>query len=155
MTHKLSKSYVIWNGLLPSLKNIINQWHPTKLSGELKYRDALYEILKNSVPDDAVVQKEYRHLGTTIDIWLKWRGVFTVAEGGLELKLNLIKKADYDRLIGQIEGMEPSKTNIIVVLIGQVDELFLMKLRHRYTDRIDVGQPSQNTMAIIHIPVLA
>lgn len=150
----LSRESVAWNGLIPALESRLLQWNPGNLGGELKYRDNLYEHLRDSVPEGCVVQKEYRHLGTTIDIWIKWLGFLWTTEVGFELKLNLTKKSDYDRLIGQLESMEPSKTNIVVVLIGSVEEAFLMKLKHRYSTQLSDDVISK-TMAVVHVPVEA
>lgn len=150
MTEKLSKGSVAWNSLMPSLENLIKNWQPPKLNKELSYRDSLYDVLKNAIPEDCVIQKEYRHHGTTIDLWLKWRGLLSVTEVGFELKLNLTKKSEFDRLIGQTEGMEPSKTNIVIVLVGQVDDAFLMKLRHRYAEKME---SLSKTMVVVHVPV--
>lgn len=151
---KLTKWAVVWNGIVPAFESRIRQWQPGRLNGELKYRDDLYEKVREILPEGCVVQKEYRHFGTTIDIWVKWEGVLGTTEIGFELKLNLNKKPEFDRLIGQIEHMEPKKTNIVVVLIGNLDETFLMKLRHKYSPQIS-AEGNDKKMALIHVPIEA
>lgn len=147
---KLSQLSVAWHGIVPEFESRIRNWRPGVLGGELQYRDHLYARFLEVVPEGCVVQKEYRHFGTTIDIWVKWLGIFRNDEIGFELKLNLKQKAEFDRLIGQIEHMEPGNTNIVVVLIGKMDERFLMALRHKYSSELEEGQ-----MAIVHVPVNA
>lgn len=147
---KLEKMAVSWHGLLPCLTKFVEQWQPPALRGETKYRDHLLETLRASVPGDAKVEKEYRHRGTTIDVWLKWPGLLLTDEIAFELKVNLKKKADYDRLVGQIEGMEPAKNKTIVVLIGDTDQGLFGRLKERYSKYIhnDLGP----TMAIVCVP---
>ena len=148
---QLAKLSVGWNGLLPSLTKFLEQWQPPNLRGETKYRDHLLGALRAAVPNDSKVEKEYRHRGTTIDVWLKWQGIFDSEEVAFELKVNLLRKTDYDRLVGQLEGMEPTKYKTIVVLIGETDPTYLGRLRERYAKHIqsDVAQ----TMAIVCVPV--
>lgn len=148
---RLTKFSVAWNGIVPAFESRIRQWRPALQDGELEYRNALYDQFRKILPDDCVIQKEYRHFGTTIDIWIKWTGIFTTGDIGFELKLNLTKKSEFDRLIGQIEHMEPTKTNIVVLLIGQTDETFLMKLRHKYSSQIS-GEGFDKKMAVVHVP---
>lgn len=107
--------------------------------------------LRAAVPEDAKVEKEYRHRGTTIDVWLKWQGLFLSDEVAFELKVKLQRKTDYDRLVGQLEGMEPQKHKVIVVLIGETDPSLLGRLRDRYAKQIqnDVAK----TMSIVCVPL--
>ena len=155
MTEQISVANVMWGGLLAAVETFIGRWRPNDLRGELQFRNDLFERLKSAVPSNAVVQKEYRHLGTTIDLWIQWKGFIFDTEFGLELKVNLTKKTDFDRLIGQIESMDPSITKIIVVLIGRTDDSHIMKLRHRYSKHIYTGPGVEQTMAIVHVPVEA
>jgi hypothetical protein len=147
---QLEKLSVGWHGLLPSLTKFVEQWRPPSLRGETKYRDHLLSALREAVPDDTKVEKEYRHRGTTIDVWLKWQGVFSSEEVAFELKVNLLRKTDYDRLVGQLEGMEPAKYKTIVVLIGETDPSLLGRLKERYAKHLqdDITQ----TMSIVCVP---
>jgi len=148
---QLEKVAVGWRGLLPSLTEFVEQWQPPSLKGETKYRDHLLTTLRAAIPEDAKVEKEYRHRGTTIDVWLKWTGIFSSDEVAFELKVNLKRKTDYDRLVGQLEGMEPAKYKTIVVLIGDTDPSLLGRLKERYGKYIQNG--FENTMSIVCVPV--
>ena len=147
---KLEKMAVGWHGLLPSLTKFVEQWQPPALRGETKYRDHLLETLRAAIPGDAKVEKEYRHRGTTIDVWLKWPGLLLSDEIAFELKVNLKKKADYDRLVGQIEGMDPAKYKTIVVLIGETDQGLFGRLKERYSKYIH--NDLVPTMSIVCVP---
>lgn len=128
----LNKANVVWFGLLPKVAQIIrHDWQPGKLSSESDYRDSLVAFLRKSAPD-AHVETEYRHAGTTTDVYLKWHGIFSSGEVFIELKLNLQQKDEYDRLIGQIVQINPAKHNLIVLLIGEHNENFVARLQERY-----------------------
>lgn len=147
---KIDKLAVTWSGLLPVIAKVVSAWKPPKLKSEAAYRDNLLALLRETVPDDARVEKEFRHRGTTMDLWLEWKGVVMNDELGFELKVNLKKKTDFDRLIGQIEGMDPRKNKTLVVLIGETDPAFLGRIQDRYRGQIKSDTP---TLAIVSIPV--
>jgi hypothetical protein len=50
----------------------------------------------------------------------------------IELKRNLQKKSDYDRLVGQIEGLKPKKNSIVVALVGDTDPALLGRLQDQF-----------------------
>ena len=85
-----------------------------------------------------------------MDLWLGWKGVIESDELAFELKLNLKKKTDFDRLIGQIEGLEPRKNKVLVVLIGETDPALLGRVRDKYAEQIKASPP---TLAIVLVPV--
>lgn len=92
-----------------------------------------------SVPDDARVEKEYRHRGTTMDIYVTWKGILQSDGLTFELKKDLTKKTDFDRLVGQIEGLDPVKNKVIVVLVGKTDKALLGRLREKYAKVLQAG----------------
>ena len=49
-----------------------------------------------------------------------------------EVKRSLRKKSDYDRLVGQVEGLKPKKNKILIVLVGETDPALLGRLRHQF-----------------------
>jgi hypothetical protein len=147
---KIGKLSVSWEGLLPTMTKFVGEWKPPKLRSEAQYRDDLLTELRQALPDDAKVEKEYRHRGTTLDIWIGWRGLLSTDEVAFELKLNLCRKTDYDRLVGQIEGLDPAKNKTIVVLIGNTDASLLGRLRERYAKLIN--EPLAQTMSIVCVP---
>ena len=114
-------NFGIWvNGLCPSICSVITDWNPGVLRSEREYRDSLFSSLKICLPT-ARIETEYRDVGTTIDIYLSWEGVFSTEAVYFELKFNLLKKTDYDRLVGQIVSLEPNKRNIFIILCGKTD----------------------------------
>lgn len=126
-----------------SVLKLAKQWQPQALPTELKYRDSLIAHLREQLRD-AKIEPEYRHLGTTTDIYVKQPGFFGSSEVFVELKRNFLQKAQYDRLVGQIESLEPKKNPVIVVLCGETNPALLTRLRQRY------GGPSEK--AVVFIP---
>jgi hypothetical protein len=148
--NKLSKGDVAVNGLLPKLTQFINDsWRTAQEGSETAYRDSLVRCLRDSVPEDCRVEREYRHAGTTVDIYISWKGILSSDEVFIEMKRDLQKKATFDRLIGQLEELDPEKHKIILVLIGKTDEGLLGRLKSRYEKFITRHLSSGGTMAII------
>jgi len=138
------------NGLLPVIEKIVCDWKPPKFKSEVSYRDNLLAHLREVLPDDAKVEKEFLHRGTTMDLWIGWKSVLGIDELAFRLKLNLKKKSNFDRLIGQIEGLEPRNNKIMVVLIGDTDQAFLGRVRDKYVQQIKATAP---TLSIVLVPV--
>ena len=115
-----------------SVLKLAKQWQPQALPTELKYRDSLIAHLREQLRETKI-EPEYQHLGTTTDIYVKKPGLFGSSEVFAELKRNFLQKAQYDRLVGQIESLEPKKNPIIVVLCGETNPALLTRLRERYT----------------------
>lgn len=147
----IGRTTVWWTGLLATIESVVGNWRPPKLMRETQYRDHLLAALQRAVPTDARVEKEYRHLGTTTDLWVRWQGMFWTDEVFVELKVNLTKKADYDRLVGQIEILKPSENKTLVVLIGDANPSLVGRLKDRYA--LQITNSVQNTMAIVCVPL--
>jgi len=128
----LTKTSVAFSGLVPNLVSLIEAWEPESLASELKFRDSLLHFIRENVPSDCQVEREYRHRGTTTDIFVRWSGLLGNSEVFLEVKRNLNKKAILDRLIGQVETLEPGKRGIVVVLVGDTDQALLGRLKSKY-----------------------
>lgn len=131
---QITKAAVAYSGLMSNLSYALSAWRPIQMKTEQDYRDALLEHLRSIVPDDARVEREYRHYGTTMDLYLSWRGVLMNDEVFFELKKNLKRKSDFDRLVGQIEGLNPSKNKVAVILFGDTDAGLLSRLTEKYRD---------------------
>jgi hypothetical protein len=129
---KITRLSLAWDGLVANLCRAINRWNPPELGKETEYRDSLAAHLKECAPD-ARIQIEYRHLGTTTDIYFECDGVFGSHKAFIELKRNLTQKSQLDRLIGQTEHLKPRKNNvIIIVLCGDTAPGILDRLREQY-----------------------
>ena len=147
----LRKISVTWNGLLPELSGLVAQWKPPKLKSEIAYRNHLFGYVRQAVPDDIQLEKEYRDRGTTMDLWLRWKGHFVSEELAFELKVNLKRKADCDRLIGQIEDLNPRENLILLVLIGETDHALLGRLREKYAEQIKPSVGFDAKLAIVQV----
>lgn len=116
---------------LDHVEKIVHQWQPEPLPTELKYRDSLCAILRRQMKD-STVETEYRHIGTTIDIYVKKPGFLGSTEVFIELKRNLLHKAQLDRLVGQIDSLRPGKNAIIVILCGKTNPALASRFKEKY-----------------------
>src|SRR5260370_37151451 len=98
---------------IETVNKLIGEWQPAQSANELQYRNSLTALLRERLPK-AKIETEYRHNGTTIDIYAKEPGLFGSTEVFVELKRNLLHKAQLDRLVGQIESLQPGKNAILV-----------------------------------------
>ena len=106
--------------------------------------------MKKVLPEDAQLEKEYRHNGTTADLWINWNGLVFSNEVFLELKVRLTRKSECDRLIGQIEGLDPKKNNIVVVIIDESDERLVERVKNSYSSYLD---DMYESMAVLTVDV--
>src|SRR6266481_8495140 len=114
-----------------SVLKLAKQWQPQALPTELKYRDSLIAHLREQLRE-AKIEPEYRHLGTTTDIYVKEPGLFGSSEVFVELKRDLLHKAQLDRLVGQIESLQPGKNAILVVLCGETNPALVSRFKEKY-----------------------
>jgi hypothetical protein len=114
-----------------SVTKLVKEWQPQQLPTEFKYRDSLSTFLRGRLRD-AKVETEYRHIGTTIDIYVKEAGFFGSSEVFVELKRNLLHKAQLDRLVGQLESLQPRKNAIVVILCGETSPALVTRLKEKY-----------------------
>lgn len=119
-----------------SVLKLAKQWQPQALPTELKYRDSFVGYLREKLPKDKI-EPEYRHLGTTTDIYVKQDEFLGSSEVFVELKRNLLQKTQYDRLVGQVESLEPKKNAIIVVLCGETNPALLTRFKERYVKPLE------------------
>src|SRR5260370_41104683 len=98
---------------IETVNKLVGEWQPPALPNELKYRNSLTVLLRGRL-QKAKIETEYRHSGTTMDIYVKEPGLFGSSEVFVELKRNLVHKAQLDRLVGQIESLQPGKNAILV-----------------------------------------
>ena len=149
---RIEKFSATWHGLLPVIAKLATEWQPPILKNELAYRDHLLAHVRQAVPADTTVEKEYRHRGTTVDLWLRWKGLLVTDELAIELKVNLKKKTEFDRLIGQVESLQPKNYKTLIVLIGATDEQLLARLREKYASYISPPIGTIATMAVVAVP---
>jgi len=114
-----------------SVLKLVREWKPGALPSELKYRDSLAALLRERLKG-AKIEIEYRHSGTTSDIYVKQPGFFDSTEVFVELKRNLQQKAQLDRLVGQVESLEPKRNWIIVILCGDTNPALVTRFREKY-----------------------
>ena len=109
--------------------DVIQEWKPENLTSELKYRNSLAAFARERL-STARVETEYRHLGTTTDVYIKTGGS-SGEEVFVELKRNLRRKSEFDRLIGQIESLKPKEHSVIIVLCGEMNLALVGRVKER------------------------
>jgi len=120
-----------------SVTKLTEEWPPKALPTELAYRDSLIAFLRERLEPDTKIEPEYRHGGTTTDVYVKQSGFFGESEVFVELKRNLTQKAQLDRLVGQIASLHPDKNNVIVVLCGETNPALLSRFKELFRlDRV-------------------
>jgi hypothetical protein len=129
---RLTKLGIFHRGIHSNVTDLIRQWKPPTLRTELAYSDALAVLLRDALPEDSRVEREYRHDGTTCDVCVHYKHMIGSELVLIELKRNLQKKSDYDRLVGQIEGLKPKKNSIVVALVGDTDPALLGRLQDQF-----------------------
>ncbi len=132
-----------------SVRKIAKEWQPQLLPTELKYRDSFIAYLRERLKDAKRIEPEYRHLGTTTDIYVEQSGFFGSSAVFVELKRNFISKAQLDRLVGQIESLEPKKNFIVVLLCGETNPALVSRLKERYKCERDNSAILSNVRVIV------
>ena len=148
MTKKISKIQVTVHGLLDVIAESVRDWKPTELSRENQYSAALADYLREVCPPETRVETEYRDGGTTVDVWLSWQGLIFSDELFIELKRNLSKKTDYDRLVGQIVALKPSNRRILIVLIGDTSAKLFDRLTEQFQTELEESEESMKIVTI-------
>ncbi len=120
---------------IESVYKLVKEWKPDALPTELKYRDSLAAMLREQLKGEKI-ETEYRHGGTTADIYVKTSGFFGPSEVFLELKRDLKHKAQLDRLVGQIQGLQPKKNAIIVVLCGETNPALVTRFKEVFAGEL-------------------
>jgi hypothetical protein len=114
---------------------LVKDWEPGALATELKYRDSLATFLRERLKD-AKIETEYRHSGTTADVYVKETGFFSSSEVFIEIKRNLQHKAALDRLVGQIQGLQPKHNKVIILLCGETNPALVTRFREVFASEL-------------------
>lgn len=154
---RVTKAGIAWNGLLQCLADCVRSWMPPLYGKETEYSRALAEYLRLSLPVDAHVECEYRHLGETIDLFVRYRSVLTNDEVFIEVKRRLSRKSELNRLVGQMMSFSPGKNKLLVVLIGECDVELVGRFKHQFKQQLEQGPLIMDvpTMSVVHVPETA
>jgi hypothetical protein len=130
---------------IDSVFELVSSWQPELMETELKYRNSLVAFLRTHLKNEVKIETEYRHSGTTTDVYVKQPGFFGASEVFVELKRNLMQKAQLDRLIGQIHTLQPKKNKILLVLCGETNPALVSRFREQFREPLFslVGHPVQ------------
>jgi len=122
----------------------------------------LYTVL-NILLTLQVLRKCQRHYTTAfgqLDHWPLLAGCFPMTLGRpgnrcpcSGVKVNLKKKTEFDRLVGQIEGLDPRRNKVLVVLIGETDRDLLGRLEAKYATQIRGDIDVDKSLALVQVSV--
>jgi hypothetical protein len=151
---RVGKAGIAWNGLLERLTGCVSAWRPRAESKEVAYSRALAAYLRDCLPEDTHIENEYRHVGETLDVYVRFDGLLSSDEVFIEVKRRLIRKAEFNRLVGQVMSLEPGKNRILIVLIGDCDVELTGRLRLQFKRHIQQGPLLIDvpTMNIVEVP---
>lgn len=151
---RITKIAVGWYGLLDTIAQCVSTWRPATQSKETAYTRLLAEHLRQNLPEDAHVESEYRHAGETLDLYVQYSGIISDDEVFIEVKRRLFRKAEFNRLVGQISSL-PLKNKILLVLIGDCDIELIGRLRRQFKRRLN-GKSAMildaPTISVVRVP---
>jgi hypothetical protein len=116
----------------------LTDWKPAELPTEIDYHKSMETFLRERFPK-ARVEREYRHNGTTADLFVSLEKLLFKYELYVEVKRNLTKKTDYDRLVGQVAALSPRKFPVLVVLCGKTDDRYVARLNEQFKEEVTGG----------------
>ena len=152
---RLTKLQIGATGFLESISKCVGRWRPGAQSREIAYSRLLAEYLRQSLPEDAHVECEYRHSGETADVYIRYGGMLFDDEVFIEVKRRLVRKAELNRLVGQVRGLDPGKNKILIVLIGTCDVELLGRLRQQFKEFAGAAYGTvlhEATVSVVEVP---
>jgi predicted DNA binding CopG/RHH family protein len=111
--------------------SLIERWAPSDCSTEKEYENSLYEFLHRELPD-VQITKQYAMGRARADMYIGSKLI-------LEVKTDLNRKGEYQRLLGQILELKARDEWMVVVLTGNTDPYFPKALREHFKDWVHVG----------------
>jgi hypothetical protein len=120
--------------------DLIHEWQPTNTSSETKIEESLHAHLAKHLKRHDV-RRQFRHDRVTADILIN-------EKLAIEIKINLTKTAEFQRLIGQLDCYADWGVQIIVLLVGEVDP----DLKRRVEDRLQKDWGDEYQARLVYIP---
>ncbi len=108
----------------------VREWQPAKnYRSELKYTEDLHSVLLRRFQNSQVTRDD-KNNKKGLDIGITYQSMYSSESVGIELKYNLDKTAEYQRLIGQIETKGQRYGHIIIVLAGRTNNNMYVNLNN-------------------------
>ena len=123
------------------VREAIESWPTTSFSNEKEAEDSLFAFLEEKF-DGLEVLRQFAYDRIKADILIE-RAV------AIELKVNLLKTSEFQRLVGQLETYAKWKVGMVVVVVGELDT----DLRRRIENRLISDWEEENAACLIHCPV--
>jgi hypothetical protein len=133
---KLNRLIYFWAmGVISDVLDHLNGWEPKGCKNELEYHASLEAFLRSKCPD-AHIEREYRHNGTTADMMLMRSALMGKVAILFEVKRDLVKKTEFDRLVGQVMALGAGTYNIMVVLVGRTDPKYVSRFVETFAEHM-------------------
>jgi RecB family endonuclease NucS len=152
---EITHARISWDGILLAVAACVEKWRPPPQIKEIAYSRLLAEHLRLLLPRDAQVEGEYRHAGETLDVFVRCSGMLMPDEVFIEVKRRLVRKPEFNRLVGQISALDPGKHKILIVLIGTCDVELVGRLRHQFRQYMESAPAPLvqiPTLRIVEVP---
>jgi len=139
----------IFGNMFDDVINIIEDWKPNEdYPNENNYRDDLMKFLRNELnkPNSLALGQPER-ITIKKDAGRGYCDIVVDNRIGIELKKDLRRKKDVDRLSGQLLDYKKEYEDIIIVLVGETNDEWLDKLYDKIDDikgEQGIGLMSQN-----------
>jgi hypothetical protein len=116
------------------IRKLVTKWNPSDCKSEKDYENSLYRFLHQEL-SDVQITKQYAVGRVKADLLI---GEKTI----VELKLNLTKRDQFQRLVGQLEEYKEWKGRVILILIGDTEPNFRKQLKKISEDNAKMFEPS-------------
>lgn len=124
---------------LGTVTDAIRQCKLYDLSSEAEVEESLFQHLNRKLKG-IDVRRQYPHDRVKADILIE-------EYVAIEIKLNLITTAEFQRLIGQLETYARWGVLMIVLIVGEADD----DLKRRIEERLIKDWGDENNVRLIHI----
>jgi hypothetical protein len=123
-----------------TMKNSINEWEPLGFTKESEAEIQLTAHLKSLHPN-LEIRNQFPHDRVIADIVVEKRLA-------IELKLNLTDNNEFNRLLGQIDHYYQWGVNLIIVVVGDCREDYLLMINRKLSKLWD----EPDFYSLIHLP---
>lgn len=144
------------NALFDDVVRAIQKWVPEKhYRSEKGYQNDLSQYLRNAMKQPQGLLSQSADVTVHKESGREVCDVVVNRTVGIELKYNLKRKSDVDRLVGQVTGYKKEYDGVIIALVGNVypdvvDQL-KSKLQSESGTGVGLGAPAEAPVRIIEI----
>ncbi len=116
------------------IRKLVLNWDASGCKSEKDYENSFYKFLHQQL-SDIQITKQYAVGRVKADLLIGEQII-------VELKLNLNKRDQFQRLIGQLEEYKQWKGKVVLILIGETEPNFRKQLKKISEDNAELFEPS-------------